>query len=89
VPEGYVGGWIERLDLATGERRTLYESCGGHRLAGPNDLVFDAHGGFYFTDFGKMWPRHRDNGGLYYALADGSLIAEVAYPMILPNGVGL
>jgi gluconolactonase len=54
VPEGYAGGWIERLDLATGERRTLYESCGGHHLVGPNDLVFDAHGGFYFTDFGRM-----------------------------------
>jgi gluconolactonase len=89
APAGYVGGWIERLDLATGERRTLYEFCAGHRLMGPNDLVFDAHGGFYFTDFGKIWPRHRDNGGLYYALTDGSLIVEVAYPMILPNGVGL
>jgi gluconolactonase len=29
------------------------------------------------------------NGGLYYALADGSRIVEVAYPMITPNGVGL
>ncbi len=67
----------------------LYDRCGQHRLAGPNDLVFDRHGGFYFTDFGKMWPRHRDNGGLYYALADGSRIVEVAYPIDPPNGVGL
>ena len=34
APEGYKGGRIERLDLATGERRTLYESCGDHRLVG-------------------------------------------------------
>ena len=89
APEGYAGGWIERLEPSSGEKRRLYEFCGEHRLVGPNDLVFDAHGGFYFTDFGKMWPRRRENGGLYYALADGSYIIEVAYPMILPNGVGL
>lgn len=89
VPEGYAGGWIERLDLGTGERRILYTHCGEHRLAGPNDLVFDRHGGFYFTDYGKLYPRHRMNGGLYYALADGSRIVEVAYMLIMPNGVGL
>jgi gluconolactonase len=89
TPEGYAGGRIERVDIATGERRILYDRCGDHPLVGPNDIVFDAHGGFYFTDFGKMYPRMRMNGGLYYALADGSRIVEVAYPMILPNGVGL
>jgi gluconolactonase len=89
VPEGYAGGWIERLDLATGERRVLYTRCGDHPLVGPNDIVFDAHGGFYFTDFGKMYPRMRMNGGLYYGLADGSRIVEIAYPLIMPNGIGL
>jgi gluconolactonase len=89
TPEGYAGGWIERFDLKTGERRRLYASCGGHNLVGPNDLVFDRHGGFYFTDYGKFYPRHRVNGGLYYAPADGSKIVEVAYPLITPNGVGL
>ena len=89
TPEGYVGGWIERIDPKTGERRRLYTRCGEHNLVGPNDLVFDRHGGFYFTDYGKFYPRHRVNGGLYYALADGSKIVEVAYPLITPNGVGL
>lgn len=89
VPEGYAGGWIERLDPATGAREVLYDRCGDHRLVGPNDLVFDRHGGFYFTDFGKLYPRFRMNGGLYYAKADGSAIVEVAYPLITPNGVGL
>ncbi len=89
VPESYAGGWIERLTPATGAHRVLYKKCGEHDLVGPNDLVFDDQGGFYFTDYGKLHPRHRINGGLYYALADGSRIVEVAYPLITPNGVGL
>jgi gluconolactonase len=89
VPEDYTGGWIERIDPKTGERHVLYRNCGEHSLVGPNDIVFDKHGGFYFTDYGKFYPRHRINGGLYYALADGSKIVEVAYPLITPNGVGL
>lgn len=89
VPEGYAGGWIERLDMSTGKRQVLYDRCGDHRLVGPNDLVFDSHGGFYFTDYGKRYPRYTMNGGLYYAKADGSAIVEVAYPLVSPNGVGL
>jgi gluconolactonase len=89
VPEGYAGGWIERVDPTTKERRILYTRCGEHNLVGPNDIVFDTHGGFYFTDYGKFYPRWRMNGGLYYALSDGSRIVEVAYPLITPNGVGL
>lgn len=89
TPEGYAGGWIERIDPKTWQRRRLYTHCGEHNLVGPNDLVFDDNGGFYFTDYGKFFPRHRVNGGLYYALADGSKIVEVAYPLITPNGVGL
>ena len=89
VPEGYAGGWIERLDIRTGDRQVLYTRCGEHALVGPNDLVFDRHGGFYFTDHGKRYPRFQINGGLYYALADGSRILEVAYPLLTPNGVGL
>ena len=58
-------------------------------LKGPNDLVFDAHGGFYFTDLGKRRPRDMDVGAVYYAKADGSFITEVAYPMVTPNGIGL
>jgi gluconolactonase len=89
VPEGYAGGRIERLDPISGESDVLYDRCAGHRLVGPNDIVFDAFGGFYFTDMGKLYPRFRENGGLYYALADGSRIVEVAYPLIMANGVGL
>jgi gluconolactonase len=81
VPEGYAGGYIEKLNLKTGKVTVLYDRCGDHLLTGPNDIVFDNHGGFYFTDLGKTYPRYRMNGGLYYAKADGSMIVEVAYPM--------
>lgn len=85
----YKGGSIERVDPVTGARTTLYTECNGFKLAAPNDLVFDKQGGFYFTDLGKRRKRERDHGGLYYALPDGSLIKELAYPILSPNGVGL
>lgn len=88
-PENYSGGRIERVDLNTGKVERLYDSCDGLPLKGPNDLVFDRDGGFYFTDHGKRRPREIDLGALYYAKADGSLIREVVQPMIQPNGVGL
>lgn len=85
----YTGGSIQRVDLATGECRVLYDSCNGHRLSAPNDLVFDREGGFYFTDMGKKLARTRAHGGLYYAHADGSGISELAYHLQQPNGVAL
>lgn len=85
----YQGGSIQRLDPHTGAPTTLYTECNGHRLSAPNDLVFDAYGGFYFTDLGKRYARHRDHGGVYYALPDGSKIVELAFPMLSPNGCGL
>jgi gluconolactonase len=85
----YVTGRIERLNPGTGAVETLYAACDGHPLSGPNDLVFDRYGGFYFTDTGKVRARDRDHGGVYYARADGSKIAPVAYPMLTPNGIGL
>jgi gluconolactonase len=85
----YVSGRIERVRPETGAVSVLYDHCGASRLNGPNDLVFDAHGGFYFTDLGKTRARDRDHGVIYYALADGSKIVEVAFPCLTPNGIGL
>jgi len=85
----YAGGYIQRVDPATGEVRKLYTHCGTNRLNAPNDLVFDTHGGFYFTDFGKRHARYRDHGGIYYAHPDGSSIKEVAFPLLTPNGIGM
>ena len=85
----YSGGRIERIDLATGAVEVLYRGTPEVQLRGPNDIVFDAHGGFYFTDLGKRREREMDLGAVFYAKADGSLIREVAFPLVTPNGIGL
>ena len=88
-PENYIGGRIQRVDLDTGKVEDLYTECNGNPLRGPNDIVFDTSGGFWFTDHGKTRPRDRDQGGIYYAKADGSSITEVIHPTDGPNGIGL
>lgn len=88
-PQHYIGGRIQRVDLATGAVDDLYTECDGHPLCGPNDIVFDAVGGFWFTDHGKMRERDRDRTGVFYAKVDGSLIREVIFPLDAPNGIGL
>ncbi len=88
-PPDYKGGRIERVDPKTGDVRVLYDRCGDFRLNGPNDIVFDTQGGFYFSDLGKSRDRDRDHGAVYYATADGTRIVEVASPLFTPNGVGL
>jgi len=85
----YAGGSIQRVDPVTREVRALYTHCGERRLSSPNDLVFDAEGGFYFSDHGKKFARHRDAGAVYYAAADGSRIVELLHPLEAPNGMGL
>jgi len=88
-PEDYTGGRIERVDLATGAVETLYTEWDGIPLKGPNDLVFDRTGGFWFTDHGKNRPNDRDRTGVFYARADGSRIERVIFPLEGPNGIGL
>jgi len=89
VPEGYEGGGIDTVDLSSGEVTRLYSHCGAYRLIGPNDIVFDRHGGFYFTDLGKRRDRDMDRGFVYWARADGSEIRQVGGAMLTPNGIGL
>jgi len=85
----YSGGRIERVDLASGAVTILYMASDRATLRGPNDIVFDAAGGFYFTDLGKARARDRDWGAVCYAKADGSLIREIVHPILTPNGCGL
>jgi gluconolactonase len=85
----YEGGRIERVDLGSGEVEVLYRECDGRPLRGPNDLVFDREGGFYFTDHGIREERTSDRTGVFYAQPDGSSIKEVVFPLDAPNGVGL
>ncbi|OYY72658.1 SMP-30/gluconolactonase/LRE family protein [Sphingomonas sp. 28-63-12] len=94
IPSGqaddYSGGRIERIDIDTGAVEILYKDGDfGCVLRGPNDIVFDSHGGFWFTDHGKNRPRERDITGIFYAKADGSYLEEVIFPSENPNGIGL
>jgi len=89
APADYKSGSVQRVDLKTGEVRTLYTECDGRPLRGPNDLVFDRAGGMWISDPGKV---HRDwihYGHLLYARPDGSLIRHARDAMMTPNGVGL
>jgi gluconolactonase len=85
----YSGGRIERINLTTGKFERLYDSCAGEKLKGPNDIVFDKSGGFWFTDLGKVHERQTDRGAVYYATPDGRSVAEPIFPFVTPNGVGL
>jgi gluconolactonase len=93
VPSGaakaWNGGSIQRIDPAIGTVETLYTHAGEVQLRGPNDIVFDDAGGFWFTDHGKTFDRTRDRVGVFYARADGSHIEEVIFPLENPNGIGL
>lgn len=85
----YKGGYIQRVYIDTGEVEVLYTHCDGIPLYGPNDIVFDNQGGFWFTDFGKTLEDRMMRGAVYYARTDGSLITRAAFPLITPNGIGL
>jgi gluconolactonase len=89
APDRYVGGSIQRVDLASGAVTTLYAACNDAPLLAPNDIVFDATGGFWFTDHGTSSATAKTYGGLYYALPDGSAIRRVRSGLLSPNGIGL
>jgi gluconolactonase len=87
-----IGGRIERIDIDTGAVEVLYKSGDfGCVLRGPNDIVFDSHGGFWFTDHGKVdyAKRCHDIVGIFYGKTDGSFLEEVIFPSNNPNGIGL
>jgi len=93
VPHGtaadYRTGSIQRVDLGSGAVTTVYSECDGRPLRGPNDLVFDRQGGFWFTDLGKSDGDRMHMGHLLYARPDGAMIRRVREGMVTPNGVGL
>jgi gluconolactonase len=88
-PDDYIGGQIQRVSADGEEVTTLYAECDGEPLKGPNDIVFDREGNFYFTDHGKNYGHQRDRTGVFYASPDGSMIKEIIFPMEGPNGIGL
>lgn len=89
TPPSHTGGMIQRYDLKSGKLTTVYDSCDGKRLVGPNDLVFDKAGNIWFSDHGCSTPDGRKFGGIYYAKPDGSFISRQRDHLISPNGIGL
>ncbi len=89
IPDDYVSGSLQAVDLTSGAVETVYSDCDGMPLRGPNDIVFDAHGGCYITDYGKSDGVTSDRGRVFYCAADGSAITLVAQDMSNPNGIGL
>jgi gluconolactonase len=89
LPAHHSGGRIERVDIDSGDVKVLYTECDGHKLIGPNDIVFDAQGGMWFTDHARREGRVQHIGAIYYAQPDGSSIREVIFPSDSPNGIGL
>ncbi len=88
-PDNYSGGRIEAVDIKTGQVEVLYNECDDNLLRGPNDIVFDQTGGFWFTDHGKNRSRDKDRTGVFYAQPDGGFIEEALFPLEAPNGIGL
>lgn len=72
---------IQRVDLATGTCDYVYTKCDGVAFDTPNDIVFDATGHFWFTDY--------FGGAIYYAAFDGSSVVRAVDQLYTPNGVGL
>lgn len=85
----YRGGCIQRVNLDTGAVQVLFTECDGQPLHGPNDIVFDADGHFWFTDFGKVFEDRIMRGAIFHASTDGRRISRAAHPVLTPNGVGL
>ncbi|MBI3699602.1 MAG: SMP-30/gluconolactonase/LRE family protein [Afipia sp.] len=85
----YIGGSIQRIDLQSGKIETLFTHCGEHPLKGPNDLVFDRHGGLWFSDLGKRRARDLDVGAFYYIKPGFEEIVEGHHGMMPANGIGL
>ena len=89
VTEDYEGGWVDRVDLETGEATRLITHVGDYRLRGPNQIVFDDAGGFWFSDLGKRRAWDIDMGGLFYSSADASRVETGAGYSLGPNGLAL
>ena len=66
------------------DRQTIVRLEAGYM---PNDLVFDANGGFYFTDFRGTSTDPR--GGVYYVSPDLKTITPVLPHLAMANGVAL
>ncbi|UQY33990.1 SMP-30/gluconolactonase/LRE family protein [Pseudomonas fulva] len=81
---------IESIDLDTKQVERIVDNINGTKFEAIDDLVFDSHHGFWFTDLGRDGDRHRTYGGVYWASGLSGKCREVAYPLEMgANGLGL
>src|SRR6202008_4229397 len=83
------GGPLQGVDLQSGKVETVVTKRGEHALRGPNDLVFDRHGGLWFSDLGKRRAREMDVGAFYYLKPGMTEIVEGGHCVPPANGIGL
>ena len=102
-PASYTGGFIQRVSLSDGTFETwcAADSVGSVEsrchippmpkgtLRGPDDLIFDSTGGFWFSDWGKSTPSSRDLTGVYYVPAGSRTPIEKLQGRSSPNGIAL
>jgi gluconolactonase len=88
TPDTWVGGSVQRVDLATGEVHDEVTACADKPLRAPNDLVFDRDGGLWFTDHGVTDEAGADQAGVLYRSPRGEVL-PVAYGTVSSNGIGL
>lgn len=77
-------GAVLALSPHTGKIEEIVPVAAGYL---PNDLVFDANGGFYFSDF--KGSSTNPAGGVYYVSPDFKTITPVIPNMAQANGVAL
>jgi gluconolactonase len=81
LAEDNKGGYLQRVDLATGSVETVFSQVEGTPMGALNDIVFDATGSCYFVDTNR--------GVLYYASPADATIRVAEEGLEFPNGMGL
>ncbi|KQO80460.1 lactonase [Methylobacterium sp. Leaf90] len=82
--EGFRNGSVVAMQPDGSGLRTVVPADAGYVV---NDLVFDAQGGFYFTDF--RGTSTDPKGGVYYVSPDHSTVTPVLPNLAMANGVAL
>jgi len=80
----FAAGTVIALDAGGGNPRTVLPASAGFV---PDDLVFDARGGFYFTDF--RGTSTTGTGGVYHVAAGAAEARPILANMCAANGVAL
>jgi len=85
-----LGHRVVELDLDGNVLRVMAEAFNGNRIDGPNDLVVDNKGGFYFSDSQFIAGREiiQPRPAVYYVSADGE-ISRVIDDIAFPNGLAI